>query len=171
VFTDGMSPTYMVDEARAKAGSFESTWGLLMSLPYRLSTTRPRARSRRWRRCQRNGWPRNTDRPASTAVEVNPAMPGLLARGTLRRRRVPPAGLRLFIDDARRYLADTCERYDLIRARVGADRKRPRAAVGEWRPTCTRSRRSSCNLRRLTPTGVWVLIHSDPGMRTDSCSR
>ena len=35
VFTDGMSPTYMVEEARAKAGAFETTWGLLMSLPYR----------------------------------------------------------------------------------------------------------------------------------------
>jgi hypothetical protein len=33
VFTDGMSPTYMVREADAKAGSFETTWGLLMSLP------------------------------------------------------------------------------------------------------------------------------------------
>src|SRR5262249_28317033 len=35
VFTDGMSPTYMVEQARAKAGSFETGWGLLMSLPYR----------------------------------------------------------------------------------------------------------------------------------------
>jgi hypothetical protein len=35
LFTDGMSPTYLLQEAYARSGAFEDTWGRLMALPYR----------------------------------------------------------------------------------------------------------------------------------------
>ena len=162
VFTDGMSPTYLVEQAQAKAGAFESTWGLLMSLPYRalhpdrVLVLAAGAGPSVWL-AKRYG-ARRVD-----AVEVNPAIPGLLARwksftGDTYHQR----GVRLFIEDARRYLTGTSERYDLIElalALTGNAHAQP-AGLEAHLYTVEAVR---LYLSRLTPTGVLVLIHSDPG--------
>lgn len=162
VFTDGMSPTFMVQEARAKAGSFESTWGLLMSLPYRalhpdrVLVLGAGAGASVWL-AKKYGASR------IDAVEVNPAMPGLLARWKHFAGDVyHQSGVRLFIEDARRHLADTAERYDLIElalALTGNVQAQPSGMEAHLYTV----EAVQLYLRRLTPTGVLVLIHSDPG--------
>jgi SAM-dependent methyltransferase len=162
VFTDGMSPTYMVKEARAKAGSFESTWGLLMSLPYRglhpdhVLVLGSGAGASVWL-AKKYGASR------VDAVEVNPAMPGLLARWKHFAGDVyHQPGVRLFIADARRHLADTSERYDLIElalALTGNAHEQPSGMEADLYTV----EAVQLYLRRLTPTGALVLIHSDPG--------
>jgi len=97
------------------------------------------------------------------AVEVNPAMPGLLARWRPFAGDVyHQPGVRLFVADARRHLADTAERYDLIElalALTGNVHAQP-AGMEAHLYTVEAVR---LYLRHLTPTGALVLIHSDPG--------
>jgi len=97
------------------------------------------------------------------AVEVNPAIPDLLARWKHFAGDVyHQPGVRLFIEDARRHLADTAERYDLIElalALTGNVHAQP-SGMEAHLYTVEAVR---LYLRRLTPTGVLVLIHSDPG--------
>jgi hypothetical protein len=162
VFTDGMSPTYMVEEARAKAGSFETTWGLLMSLPYRalhperVLVLGAGAGASVWLAAKYGS-------SRIDAVEVNPAMPGLLARWRPFAGDVyHQPGVRLFIEDARRYLATTAERYDVIElalALTGNVQAQPSGMEAHLYTV----EAVELYLRRLTPTGVLVLIHSDPG--------
>ena len=159
VFTDGMSPTFLV---RAGDATFEDTWGLLMSLPYR--ALRPDrvllvgagAGASVWL-AEKHGATR------VDAVEVNPAIPDLLARwkhfaGDVYDR----PGVHLFIEDARRYLADTSARYDVIElalALTGNAHAQPSGMEAHlYTVEATR-----LFLRHLTPGGVLVLVHSDPG--------
>ena len=97
------------------------------------------------------------------AVEVNPAIPGLLARWKHFAGDVyHQPGVRLFIEDARRYLADTTERYDLIElalALTGNAHAQPSGMEAHLYTV----EAVQLYLSRLTPTGVLVLIHSDPG--------
>ena len=162
VYTDGMSPTFMVQEDRAKAGSFESTWGLLMSLPYR--ALHPHRVLVLGAGAGASVWlAKKYGSSRIDAVEVNPAMPGLLARwkhfaGDVYHQR----GVHLFIEDARRHLADTAERYDLIElalALTGNVHAQP-SGMEAHLYTVEAVR---LYLSRLTPTGSLVLIHSDPG--------
>ena len=162
VFTDGMSPTYMVEEARAKAGSFESTWGLLMSLPYRalhpdrVLVLAAGAGASVWL-AKKYGASR------IDAVEVNPAIPELLARWKHFAGDVyHQPGVRLFIADARRYLADTDERYDLIELALALTGNAQAQPAGMEAHLYT-VEAVELYLSRLTPTGVLVLVHSDPG--------
>jgi hypothetical protein len=162
VFTDGMSPTYMVEQARAKAGSFESTWGLLMSLPYRalhpdrVLVLGAGAGASVWL-AKKYGASR------VDAVEVNPAIPGLLARWKHFAGDVyHQPGVRLFIEDARRHLADTTERYDLIELALALTGNAHAQPAG-MEATLYTVEAVQLYLSRLTPTGVLVLIHSDPG--------
>ena len=162
VFTDGMSPTYMVHAAHAKAGSFERTWGLLMSLPYR--ALRPDRVLVLGAGAGASVWlAKKYGASRVDAVEVNPAMPGLLARWKHFAGDVyHQPGVRLFIADARRYLADTAERYDVIElalALTGNVHAQP-SGMEAHLYTVEAVR---LYLRRLTPTGTLVLIHSDPG--------
>jgi spermidine synthase len=162
VFTDGMSPTYMVQEARAKAGSFESTWGLLMSLPYR--ALHPDRVLVLGAGAGASVWlARKYGASGIDAVEVNPAIPGLLARWKHFAGDVyHQPGVRLFIEDARRFLADTTERYDLIElalALTGNVHAQPSGMEAHLYTV----EAVQLYLSRLTPTGVLVLIHSDPG--------
>ena len=162
VFTDGMSPTYMVERARAKAGAFESTWGLLMSLPYRalhpdrVLVLGAGAGASVWL-AKKYGSSR------IDAVEVNPAIPGVLARwkdfaGDVYHQ----PGVRLFIEDARRHLADTAERYDLIELALALTGNAHAQPSGMEASLYT-VEAVQLYLGHLTPTGVLVLIHSDPG--------
>ena len=162
VFTDGMSPTYMVEEAEAKAGSFESTWGLLMSLPYRalhpdrVLVLAAGAGPSVWL-AKKYGASR------VDAVEVNPAIPGLLARWQHFAGDVyHQPGVRLFIEDARRHLADTADRYDLIELALALTGNAHAQPAGMEAHLYT-VEAVQLYLSRLTPTGVLVLIHSDPG--------
>ncbi|MBA3819909.1 MAG: hypothetical protein H0X17_13520, partial [Deltaproteobacteria bacterium] len=162
VFTDGMSPTYMVQAARAQAGSFEDTWGLLMSLPYR--ALRPDRVLLLGAGAGASVWlAKQYGASRIDAVEVNPAMPGLLTRWKHFAGDVyAQPGVRLFIDDARRHLADTAERYDLIElalALTGNVHAQPSGMEAHLYTV----EAVQLYLRRLTPTGVLVLIHSDPG--------
>lgn len=162
VFTDGMSPTYMVEAAAAKAGAFESEWGLLMSLPYRaLHPARvlvlgSGAGASVWL-ASKYGSSR------IDAVEVNPAIPGLLARWKHFAGDVyHQPGVRLFTEDARRYLTDTTSRYDLIELALAL------TGNGHAQPAGLEAHLYTVEavelyLRHLTPTGALVLIHSDPG--------
>ena len=163
VFTDGMSPTYMVEAAQAKAGEFERTWGLLMSLPYRaLQPARvlvlgAGAGASVWL-AKKYGASR------VDAVEVNPAIPDLLARwkhfaGDVYRQ----PGVRLFIADARRYLTDTAERYDLIELALALTGNVHAEQPSGMEAHLYTVEAVQLYLRRLTPTGALVLIHSDPG--------
>jgi spermidine synthase len=162
VFTDGMSPTYMVEADHAKAGSFERTWGLLMSLPYRalhpdrVLVLGAGAGASVW--LAKKYGSSHVD-----AVEVNPALPGLLARWQQFAGDVyGQPGVRLFIEDARRYLVDTDDRYDLIElalALTGNVHAQPSGLEAHLYTV----EAVELYLRRLTPTGVLVLIHSDPG--------
>lgn len=162
VFTDGMSPTYLVEEAQAKAGAFEATWGLLMSLPYR--ALRPDRVLVLGAGAGASVWlAKKYGSTRVDAVEVNPAMPGLLARWKQFAGDVyHQPGVRLFIADARRHLADTAERYDLIElalALTGNVHAQPSGMEAHLYTV----EAVELYLRRLTPTGVLVLIHSDPG--------
>ena len=162
VFTDGMSPTYMVEAAHAKAGSFETSWGLLMSLPYR-ALHPPRvlvlgagAGASVWL-AKKYGAQR------VDAVEVNPAMPGLLARWQHFAGDVyHEPGVQLYVEDARRHLADTTERYDLVElalALTGNAHAQPSGMEAHLYTV----EAVHLYLQHLTPAGVLVLIHSDPG--------
>lgn len=162
VFTDGMSPTYMVQEARAKEGSFETTWGLLMSLPYRalhpdhVLVLGAGAGASVWL-AKKYGSSR------IDAVEVNPAISGVLARWKHFAGDVyQQPGVRLFIEDARRYLTDTAERYDLIELALALTGNVHAQPAGMEAHLYT-VEAVQLYLRRLTPKGVLVLIHSDPG--------
>ena len=162
VFTDGMSPTYLVEEARARAGELESTWGLLMSLPYRalhpdrVLVLGAGAGASVWL-AKKYGASR------IDAVEVSPAIPALLARWKHFAGDVyHEPGVRLFTEDARRYLADTAERYDLIElalALTGNVHAQPSGLEAHLYTV----EAVQLYLRRLTPAGALVLIHSDPG--------
>jgi hypothetical protein len=71
-------------------------------------------------------------------------------------------GVRLFIEDARRHLADTTERYDIIElalALTGNVHAQPSGMEAHLYTV----EAVQLYLRRLTPTGTLVLIHSDPG--------
>ncbi|MEO6777263.1 MAG: hypothetical protein ABI467_30325 [Kofleriaceae bacterium] len=162
VFTDGMSPTYMVEQARARAGAFEQTWGLLMSLPYRalhperVLVLGAGAGASVWL-AKRYGASR------VDAVEVNPELPDLLARWRPFAGDVyHQPGVRLFVEDARRYLADTAERYDLIELALALTGNAHAQPAG-MEATLYTVEAVELYLRRLTPAGALVLIHSDPG--------
>ncbi|MCB9562211.1 MAG: hypothetical protein H6708_17540 [Kofleriaceae bacterium] len=162
VFTDGMSPTFMVREAEARTGAFERTWGLLMSLPYRaLHPARvlvlgAGAGASVWL-ARRYGASR------VDAVEVSPAIPGLLARWKHFAGDVyHQPGVHLYVEDARRYLTDTSARYDVIElalALTGNAHAQP-SGMEAHLYTVEAAR---LYLQRLTPRGVLVLVHSDPG--------
>ena len=162
VFTDGMSPTYMVEEARAQAGSFEATWGLLMSLPYR--ALHPEHVLVLGAGAGASVWLAKKYGAARVdAVEVNPAMPDLLTRWKHFAGDVyHQPGVRLFTEDARRYLADTSERYDVIELALALTGNAHAQPAG-MEATLYTVEAVQLYLRRLTPTGVLVLIHSDPG--------
>ncbi len=162
VFTDGMSPTYMVKEADARAGAFEDTWGLLMSLPYRalhpdrVLVLGAGAGASVWL-AKKYGASR------VDAVEVNPAIPGVLARWRSFAGDVyHQPGVRLFTEDARRHLADTTERYDLIELALALTGNVHTQPAGMEANLYTVEAVVAC-LRHLTPSGALVLIHSDPG--------
>ncbi|MBA3454461.1 MAG: hypothetical protein H0T42_15330 [Deltaproteobacteria bacterium] len=162
VFTDGMSPTYMVQEAQGRAASFESTWGLLMSLPYR--ALRPDRVLMLGAGAGASVWlAKKYGASRIDAVEVSPAMPGLLARWKHFAGDVyHQPGVRLFIEDARRHLTDTAERYDLIElalALTGNVHAQPSGMEAHLYTV----EAVQLYLSRLSPTGVLVLIHSDPG--------
>lgn len=162
VFTDGMSPTYMVKEEDARAATFESTWGLLMSLPYRaLQPTRvlvlgAGAGASVW-------LAKKYGATQIDAVEVSPAIPDVLARWKHFAGDVyGQPGVRLYTEDARRFLNDTRERYDLIElalALTGNVHAQPAGLEAHLYTV----EAVQLYLRRLTPTGSLVLIHSDPG--------
>jgi hypothetical protein len=162
VFTDGMSPTYMLAEAVGRAGTFADTWALLMALPYR--ALRPDrvlvlgagAGASVWLAKQHGA-------SRVDAVEVNPAIPAVMSRWKRFAGDVyAEPGVRLVIDDARRYLADTDERYDLIELALALTGNVHAQASGMEANLYT-VEAVELYLRRLTPTGVLVLIHSDPG--------
>jgi hypothetical protein len=162
VFTDGMSPTYMVEAARAKAGSFETTWGLLMSLPYRalhperVLVLAAGAGASVWLAVAYGA-------SRVDAVEVNPAIPDVLARWKQFAGDVyHQPGVHLFIADARRYLADTDDRYDLIELALALTGNAQAQPAGLEAHLYT-VEAVELYLRHLTPSGVLVLIHSDPG--------
>jgi len=159
IYTDGMSPSFMV---RAKATGFESTWGLLMSLPYRalhpdrVLVLGAGAGASVWL-AKKYGSSR------VDAVEVNPAITGVLERWKHFAGDVyGQPGVHLVIEDARRYLTDTDERYDLIElalALTGNVHAQPSGMESHLYTV----EAVQLYLGRLTPTGVLVLIHSDPG--------
>lgn len=163
VYTDGMSPTYLMPEAEAKSGAFEDTWGFLMSLPYRalhparVLVLASGAGASVWL-AKKHGASR------VDAVEVNPAISGVLARWRYFAGDVyGQPGVRLFVEDARRHLTDTEERYDLIELALALT-----GNVHATQPSGMEAHLYTVEavrlyLSRLTPTGVLVLIHSDPG--------
>ncbi|MBK9034918.1 MAG: hypothetical protein IPL61_27255 [Myxococcales bacterium] len=162
VYTDGMSPTFMVRAAEARAGAFEDTWGLLSSLPYR--ALRPERVLVLGAGAGASVWlAKKYGATRVDGVEVNPAMPRVLARW----RRFAgdvyhQPGVRLIIADARRYLADTTERYDLIElalALTGNGHAQPAGLEAHLYTV----EAVALYLRRLTPTGALIFIHSDPG--------
>lgn len=162
VFTDGMSPTFMVREARAEQAAFESSWGLLMSLPYR--ALHPSRVLVLGAGAGASVWlARKYGASRIDAVEVNPAIPGLLARWRAFAGDVyGQPGVQLFVDDARRFLVDTSETYDLIElalALTGNVHAQPSGMEAHLYTV----EAVELYLQRLTPTGVLVLIHSDPG--------
>jgi hypothetical protein len=163
VFTDGMSPTYMVQETRAKAGAFETGWGLLMSLPYRaLEPTRVLVLGAG---AGASVWLAKKYGAAQVdAVEVNPAIPDVLARWKQFAGDVyHQPGVRLFTEDARRYLADTSERYDVIELALALTGNVHADQPSGMEANLYTVEAVQLYLSRLTPTGSLVLIHSDPG--------
>lgn len=159
VYTDGMSPTYLVPPGSA----FEDTWGFLMSLPYR--ALRPArvlvlgagAGASVWL-AKKHGASR------VDAVEVNPAIAGVMARW----RHVAgdpygEPGVRLFVEDARRHLADTEERYDLIELALALTGNVHATQPSGMEAHLYTVEAVQLYLSRLTPAGVLVLVHSDPG--------
>ncbi len=163
VFTDGMSPTYMVEAAHAKAGSFETTWGLLMSLPYR--ALQPQHVLVLGAGAGASVWlAKKYGASRIDAVEVNPAIPGVLARWKHFAGDVyHQPGVRLFIEDARRYLTDTTERYDLIELALALTGNVHAEQPSGMEANLYTVEAVQLYLSRLSPTGVLVLIHSDPG--------
>ncbi len=161
VYTDGMSPTFMV-KAGATADAFESTWGLLMSLPYRaLHPDRVLVLGAGAGASVRLAKKYGSSR--IDAVEVSPAIPGLLARWTHFAGDVyHQSGVRLFIEDARRYLTDTAARYDVIELALALTGNVHAQPAGMEAHLYT-VEAVQLYLSRLTPTGALVLIHSDPG--------
>lgn len=160
VFTDGMSPTYMVEHAHPAA--FETTWGLLMSLPYR--ALHPDRVLVLGAGAGASVWlAKKYGATTIDAVEVNPAIPGVLARWKQFAGDVyHQPGVRLFVEDARRHLADTAERYDLIElalALTGNAHAQPSGMEAHLYTV----EAVELYLRRLTPAGSLVLVHSDPG--------
>jgi hypothetical protein len=97
------------------------------------------------------------------AVEVNPAIPGILARWRPFAGDVyHQPGVHLVIADARRYLEDTDERYDLIELALALTGNAHAQPAGLEAHLYT-VEAVALYLRRLTPTGALVFIHSDPG--------
>jgi hypothetical protein len=163
VFTDGMSPTYMVQEAHAKAASFESTWGLLMALPYR--ALQPPHVLVLGAGAGASVWlAKKYGASKVDAVEVNPGIPDILARWKHFAGDVyHQPGVRLFIEDARRYLTDTTERYDLIELALALTGNVHAEQPSGMEANLYTVEAVQLYLSRLSPTGVLVLIHSDPG--------
>jgi SAM-dependent methyltransferase len=162
VFTDGMSPTYMVQEDDARAATFEATWGLLMSLPYR--ALEPKRVLVLGAGAGASVWlAKKYGATRIDAVEVSPAMPDLLARWKHFAGDVyGQPGVRLYTEDARRFLTDTSERYDLIElalALTGNVHAQPSGLEAHLYTV----EAVQLYLRRLSPTGSLVQIHSDPG--------
>ncbi|CAN5387079.1 hypothetical protein BH11MYX1_BH11MYX1_39560 [soil metagenome] len=162
VFTDGMSPTYMVEAAAAAAGAYEATWGLLMSLPYR--ALHPESVLVLGAGAGASVWlAKKYGAMRVDAVEVNPAIPDVLARWKRFAGDVyHQPGVRLFTEDARRHLADTTERFDLIELALALTGNAHAQPAGMEAQLYT-VEAVQLYLNRLTPTGVLVLIHSDPG--------
>jgi len=162
VFTDGMSPTYMVEQARAKEGAFEETWGLLMSVPYR--ALHPERVLVLGSGAGASVWLAKKYGAARVdAVEVNPAIPGLLARWKHFAGDVyHQPGVQLFTDDARRHLTDTEERYDVIELALALTGN-VHAQLASMEAHLYTVEAVRLYLQRLTPSGALVLIHSDPG--------
>jgi hypothetical protein len=159
VFTDGMSPTYMIENGNS---SFENTWGLLMSLPYRalhperVLVLGAGAGASVWL-AKRYGAAR------VDAVEVNPAITDVLERWRLFAGDVyHQPGVRLFVEDARRHLADSAERYDVIELALALTGNAHAQPAGMEAHLYT-VEAVELYLSHLTPTGSLVLIHSDPG--------
>ena len=162
VFTDGMSPTYLVSESAAKAGTFEGTWELLMSLPYRalhpdhVLVLGAGAGASVWLATKYGA-------SRVDAVEVNPAITGVLERWKkLAGDPYAQPGVRLTIADARRFLVDSDARYDLIELALALTGNVHAQAAGMEAHLYT-VEAVQLFLRHLTPTGTLVLIHSDPG--------
>jgi len=152
VFTDGMSPTYLVRD-----DAFEATWGFLMSLPYRALAPK---------RVLVLGAGAGASvvlaakygAAAIDAVEVNPALPGVLARwGDV----YAPRGAHLYIDDARHFMRDAGQ-YDLIELALALTGNVHAQAAGLESHLYT-VEAVRLYLAHLTPDGALVLIHSDPG--------
>jgi hypothetical protein len=162
VFTDGMSPTYMVEANQGRAGAFETTWGLLMSLPYR--ALHPDRVLILGAGAGASAWlAKKYGASRVDAVEVNPAIPGLLARWKQFAGDVyDQPGVRLFSEDARRYLADSDERYDVIELALALTGNAHAQPAGMESHLYT-VEAVQLYLRHLSPTGVLVLIHSDAG--------
>ncbi|MBP6630307.1 MAG: hypothetical protein KA297_12805 [Kofleriaceae bacterium] len=162
LFTDGMSPTYLLQEAYARSGAFEDTWGRLMALPYR--AFRPKRVCILGSGAGASVWlARRYGAAWVDGVEVNPALPALLARWRSYAGDVyGEPGVRLITADARRFLAGTSTRYDLIElalALTGNTQAQPAGLEAHLYTV----EAVELYLRHLTPTGVLVLIHSDPG--------
>jgi SAM-dependent methyltransferase len=97
------------------------------------------------------------------AVEVNPAIPDVLARWrTFAGDVYHQPGVRLFTEDARRHLADSTDRYDLIELALALTGNVHTQPAGMEAHLYT-VEAVAAYLRHLTPSGVLVLIHSDPG--------
>ncbi len=160
VFTDGMSPTYMVEKARA--GAFESSWGLLIALPYR--ALRPKRVLVLGAGAGASVWlAKKYGSTRIDAVEVNPAIRSVLARwkgfaGDVYHQ----PGVRLYVEDARRFLTDTDDRYDLIELALALTGNAQAQASGMEAHLYT-VEAVQLYLSRLTEAGSLVLIHSDPG--------
>ncbi|HEY0253380.1 MAG TPA: hypothetical protein VGC41_17720, partial [Kofleriaceae bacterium] len=159
VFTDGMSPTYMI---RAGSTGFETTWGMLMALPYRaLHPARVlvlgAGAGASVRLAKKYG------AAVVDAVEVNPAIPDLLARWKpFTGDPYHEPGVHLVTADARRFLADTDEHYDLIELALALTGNAHAQPAGLEAHLYT-VEAVKLYLRHLSPNGVLVLIHSDPG--------
>lgn len=163
VYTDGMSPTYLVEKSRAKAGAFETTWGLLMALPYR--ALRPERVLVLGAGAGASVWvAKKYGAKHVDAVEVNPAIQTVLARWKQFGGDVyHQPGVKLVIDDARRFLTDTEQRYDLIELALALTGNAHAQQPSGLEANLYTVEAVRLYLSRLTPTGSLVLIHSDPG--------
>lgn len=155
MFTDGMSPTYLVTDT-----AFEDTWGLLMSLPYR--ALRPQRVLLLGAGAGASVWLAKKYGAARVdAVEVNPALPDVLARQGATVYQQP--GVALFVADARRHLTDTGARYDLIELALALTGNVHAEQPSGMEAHLYTVEAVELYLRRLAPGGVLSLIHSDPG--------
>jgi len=159
VFTDGMSPTYMV----AAGSNFEDAWGFLMALPYQ--ALRPASVLVLGAGAGASVWLAKQHGAARVdAVEVNPAIPAVLARWRSFAGDVyHQPGVKLITADARRYLTDTSERYDLIELALALTGNLHADQPSGMEAHLYTVEAVRLYLSRLTPTGSLVLIHSDPG--------